>query len=183
MKMTPTISSRIAMLATSLAVTATLSTSAMAADAAVLNPPPTPDSEYDAYLRSIMPNQAHTMADVAYHFTNLWFAGKARNWPLAQFYFNEARNHILWTIRLSPVRKISTGDLRLEDMFKAVDIPLTTLKERIAAGDAAGFKKAYSDAVNGCNACHTAVEKPFFRIRIPTQPEVQVMDFRPAKTK
>ena len=29
-----------------------------------------------------MPDRAHVMRDVADHFSNLWFAGQARNWPV-----------------------------------------------------------------------------------------------------
>ena len=40
-------------------------------------------------LKALMPDQSHVMKDVAYHFSNLWFAGQAQNWPLAGFYLNE----------------------------------------------------------------------------------------------
>jgi hypothetical protein len=35
------------------------------------------------------------MADVGYHFSNLWFAGRGRNWPLATYYYNEVRKTII----------------------------------------------------------------------------------------
>ena len=90
-------------------------------------PPRSPDEQLadlkaeNERLRTLIPSQSHAMIDVAYHFTNLWFAGKQQNWPLAQFYFNEARNHILWAIRLVPVRKVATGDLALQPIFDAFD--------------------------------------------------------------
>src|SRR3954467_15295973 len=46
-----------------------------------------------ARLKSIATDQSHTMADVSYHFSNLWFAGQAENWPLAQFYSDETHSH------------------------------------------------------------------------------------------
>ena len=58
-----------------------------------------------ARLKVNAPSQSHTMADVGYHWTNLWFAGEKKNWPLAMFYFQEARAHIVWTIQLRPVRQ------------------------------------------------------------------------------
>ncbi len=40
-------------------------------------------------LKGIVPDQSHAMADVGYHFANLWFAGEQDNWPLADFFVGE----------------------------------------------------------------------------------------------
>jgi len=45
-------------------------------------------------LKGLLPDQSHAMKDVAYHFANLWFAGKAANWPLAEFYLGETKSHL-----------------------------------------------------------------------------------------
>src|SRR6266853_5409817 len=75
-----------------------------------------------ARLKTNAPSQSHTMSDVGYHWTNLWFAGEKKNWPLATFYFQETRQHILWTIRLRPVRKGADGkDVSLVPIFEAID--------------------------------------------------------------
>lgn len=58
-----------------------------------------------ARLKSIGTDQSHVMADVGYHFANLWFAGDAKNWALAKFYFDETRSHLNWAVRVIPVRK------------------------------------------------------------------------------
>lgn len=34
------------------------------------------------HLKGLVPDQAHAMEDVGYHFANLWFAAEKRNWPL-----------------------------------------------------------------------------------------------------
>ena len=34
-------------------------------------------------LKRLVPSQSHAMADVDYHFANLWFAAQNANWPLA----------------------------------------------------------------------------------------------------
>ena len=128
-------------------------------------------------LRTLIPSQSHAMLDVAYHFTNLWFAGKHANWPLAQFYFNEARSHILWAIRIVPVRKNGTADVKLAEIFEGFDgTVLSALQKRIEAQDQAGFTVAYRDALAGCNACHTASGKPFLRIVVPDAPEVHIVE-------
>jgi hypothetical protein len=43
-------------------------------------------------LKGVAPSASVAMADVGFHFTNLWFAGQRGNWPLANYYFSEARN-------------------------------------------------------------------------------------------
>jgi len=75
-----------------------------------------------ARLKANAPSQSHTMSDVGYHWTSLWFAGEKKNWPLAKFYFDETRQHILWTIRLRPIRKGADGnDVNLVPIFEAID--------------------------------------------------------------
>jgi hypothetical protein len=133
-------------------------------------------------LRALIPSQSHAMMDVAYHFTNLWFAGQHENWPLAQFYFNEARNHIAWAVKLVPVRKTSGGELHLPEMFDAFDKTLLAdVKKQIADKNGKQFKVAYRAALDGCNACHTAAEKPYLHVVVPDKPEVQIVELSPAR--
>lgn len=134
-----------------------------------------------AILRGRMPDQSHVMKDVAYHFTNLWFAGQNRNWPLAKFYCDETRAHLKWAVRVIPVRKIKGGELDLRPMLDGLDQSLfLPLSKTVDSGDSAGFEQAYRQAMDGCISCHVAAEKPFLRLKIPAQPEVQIIDFVPA---
>jgi len=67
-------------------------------------------------------DQSHVMADVGYHFANLWFAGEKQNWPLAEFCFDETRSHLRWAVRVIPVRKTPAGqDLELKGILDALD--------------------------------------------------------------
>src|SRR5207245_9277798 len=45
-------------------------------------------------LKGFVPDQSHVMKDIADHFSNLWFAGQAQNWPLAGLYLRETRSHL-----------------------------------------------------------------------------------------
>src|SRR4051794_38279272 len=73
-------------------------------------------------LEDLVPDQAHIMADVADHFANLWFAGEADNWPLADFYLNETRSHLRWAVRRIPVRKDNQGrDVKLANILEAFE--------------------------------------------------------------
>jgi hypothetical protein len=127
-------------------------------------------------LKRMLPSQSHTMADVEYHFTNLWFAGRSENWDLATFYLNETRSHLNWTVRLHPVRRVSTGDLDLRPILENVEkTGLADLKKTIDGHDEKAFEGAYRQMLDQCYACHQASEKPYLRPQIPEAPESQLM--------
>jgi hypothetical protein len=133
-------------------------------------------------LKGKAPDQSHAMKDVAYHFTNLWFAGQKQNWPLAKFYCDETRSHLKWAVRIIPVRKVKGGELDLRVMLEGLDQSVfAAVSKAIEAKDPAGFSQAYRQALEGCYGCHAAAEKPFLRLKIPEQPEARIIDFAPAE--
>jgi hypothetical protein len=133
-------------------------------------------------LRSLIPSQSHAMMDVSFHFTNLWFAGQEKNWPLAQFYLNETRNHIKWSIRLVPVRKSKNGEVKLIEKFEPFDNEkLGEIQKQIAAKDRKQFSIAYRDAMSGCNDCHAASDKPYLLVSVPHKATAEGIDFKPQK--
>jgi hypothetical protein len=132
-------------------------------------------------LKGKVPDQSHAMKDVAYHFTNLWFAGQKENWPLAKFYCDETRSHLKWAVRIIPVRKIQGGDLDLRVMLDGLDQSVfAALSRTIEAKNAADFSAAYRQALDACYSCHAAAEKPFLRLHVPEQPEARIIEFAPA---
>ena len=134
-------------------------------------------------LRGRLPDQSHVMKDVAYHFSNLWFAGQARNWPLAGFYLNETRSHLGWAVRTRPVRRTTTGEIDLRGILDGMDRSLLAgVQKTIEARDPATFAKAYRDALSGCYACHQASEKPYLRPRVPDAPEGRMIEFSPSRS-
>jgi hypothetical protein len=132
-------------------------------------------------LKTLVPSQSHSMADVGFHWTNLWFAGEQKNWPLAQFYFDEARQHIQWTIRIRPIRKDPEGrDVDLPAIFQAVDSStFAAVKIAIERQDRAQFESAYRQALDGCYSCHKSSGKPYLRPIVPTAPAQTIIDFSP----
>jgi hypothetical protein len=133
-------------------------------------------------LKGKVPDQSHAMKDVAYHFTNLWFAGQNENWPLAKFYCDETRAHLKWAVRIIPVRKISGGELPLQPMLEGIDQSFfVPLQKTIDAHNLADFSKAYHQTLDGCYACHAAAEKPFLRLKVPEEPEVRIIEFSPTR--
>jgi hypothetical protein len=132
-------------------------------------------------LKGMVPDQSHVMKDVAYHFSNLWFASQARNWPLAAFYLNETRSRLRWAVRVRPVRQTAAGQVDLRSILDGIDRSLlANLQKTIDARDLAAFSKAYQDTLTGCYACHQASEKPYLRPHVPEAPESRMIDFAPA---
>ncbi|MBI1314089.1 hypothetical protein GC176_22565 [bacterium] len=135
-------------------------------------------------LKKVVPDQAHAMHDVDYHFTNLWFAGTQGNWPLAQFYLNESRSHLRWAVRIIPVRKDSNGqEIKLEDILQAVEnSPLKQLDDAVKATDREKFVAAYEFTLTACYACHKAADKPYLRPGIPEHPATGMINLDPRAT-
>lgn len=129
-----------------------------------------------------LPDQAHAMQDVGYHFSNLWFAGQREHWPLADFYWSETRSHLRWAVRIIPKRKDSAGQtINLDDILQGLENgPLKQLQEAIVTKDKAAFDKTYRFTLEGCYSCHKAADKPFLRPQIPPQPETPIINFDPA---
>ena len=94
----------------------------------------------------------------------LYYAGKAQNWELAAAEARNLRNsltHIaagIPTYLGNDVNQAVTGFLT--PSLSAVDTA-------IAMADAAAFTKAYGQVTDGCNACHTYMERPFLVIKAP----------------
>jgi len=118
-----------------------------------------------------LPDQAHVMADVGYHFANLWFAADKQNWPLANYYLSETRSHLKWAVRIHPVRQTKAGEVDLNVIAQAIDNSLLAeIGSAISNKDSTAFKTVYRQTLEGCYACHTACEKPFLRPQIPDTP-------------
>jgi hypothetical protein len=142
--------------------------------------PASPLEKDVARLKSIASDQSHAMADVGYHFANLWFAGEKKNWPLAKFYLDETRSHLKWAVRIIPVRKTKAGDLELQGILDAVDNTfLAEINKNIDNKDQENFRASYRKTLEGCYSCHKAADKPYLRPQIPTTPPQPIINFDP----
>jgi hypothetical protein len=132
-------------------------------------------------LKTIVPDQSHAMKDVDYHFTNLWFAGNAKNWPLADFYWKETMSHIKWAVRIIPVRKDNAGkEIKLEEILQAIEMtPSMQMGEVIKDENGGKFEPTYRSVLEGCYLCHKASDKPYLRPQIPERPATSIMNFDP----
>lgn len=129
----------------------------------------------------MVPDQSHAMTDVGQHFANLWFAGQAGNWPLAQFCSDEVRSHLRWAVRIIPKRKDAEGkEIDLGAILAALETSsLKDLADTIKARDQAKFVAAYKVQLEACMSCHKASNKPYLRLRLPERPDAGILEFRP----
>lgn len=132
-------------------------------------------------IKERLPDQAHAMQDVGYHFSNVWFAAQKENWPLAAYYNQETLSHLHWAVRIIPKRKDNAGvEIDLVAILQAFEnSPWKQLQEAIMAKDRAAFDTAYRFSIETCYACHKASDKPFIRPRIPSAPETAIINFEP----
>ena len=149
-------------------------------------PAPEPDQAAAASadkpaLEDRLPDQSHEMQDAAYHFENLWFAGTNQNWPLASYYLRKTRSYLALAVEIKPVRKTSTGtEVDLKGILDSVDHSmLAQADQAIEHKDVVGFKTAYREAVEGCNACHSACERSYIRLQVPDAPAASIINFVP----
>jgi cytochrome c553 len=132
-------------------------------------------------LEALLPSQSHLMADVGDHFANLWFAGRAANWPLADFYLAETKSHLRWAVRRIPVRKDNKGrEVNLTGILEAFEnSQLAQLKRAIDARDGSAFERTYKEGLTMCYSCHKAADKAYLRPRVPAEPPSRIINFDP----
>ena len=124
------------------------------------------------------------MADVSFHWSNLWFAGQAKNWPLANYYYSEARNHVRWLIRINPMPKGPDGmPVDLKGIFDAIDTStFADVKAAIDKKDSAKFPVVFKAALESCYSCHKSVGRPYLRPQIPKTVPQTIVNMDPAAT-
>jgi hypothetical protein len=135
-----------------------------------------------AALRQLIPTNSTIMMDVQWHWTNLWWAARRRNWPLAQYYFNEARGHIQQLVRKNPtIRNQQDGvDVELQGIFDAIDTSsLAMVKAAIEKKDGVEFEKTYKVMIESCYACHKSIGRPYLRPQIPTAQVQTIVNMDP----
>ena len=77
------------------------------------------------------------------HF-KLWFAGRAGNWPLADYEIGKLKDGF------DDVDKLIGGDT----VGKAVGAPIAAIEKAIESKDKDSFTRAFDQLTAGCNSCH-----------------------------
>lgn len=131
-----------------------------------------PDAQLEARLKALeagAPGVGTIMSGVQLHFAKLYFAGKAQNWPLAEFELHEVEENLDRAVALRP-EEHGTNLVGLNDGFKQTQ--LAALKVATQNKDWTAFQSAYTEAVGVCNGCHEETNRPFIVITVPAAPPV-----------
>ena len=88
----------------------------------------------------------------------LWFAGRAGNWPLADYEIDELKEGF------DEVNKQLGGDT----VEKAVGARISALEKAVEAKDRAAFMSAFDKLTAGCNGCHHMLDRAFIAIQRPS---------------
>jgi hypothetical protein len=137
-----------------------------------------------ARLKEIIPPHSHPMVEVGMFAANLWFAGEKKNWPLADYYLNEARNRIRWEVRLYPDPKGADGStVDMQAIFDGIDNgTLPKVKKAIEMKDSAQFAAEYKHLLEDCYSCHKAIARPYLRPMVPVSGAQPIINLDPAAT-
>jgi hypothetical protein len=119
----------------------------------------------------------HTlMVELGMRHATLWFAGDARNWPLADYLVHEIEELVEDIEEMHPVyREVPVAGLLQEMTLPALD----GLEDAVEQGDREGFVRAYDGLTQACNACHVASDRAAIVIQRPTAPPFTNMRFQP----
>jgi hypothetical protein len=83
-------------------------------------------------------------------------------------------------LRITPVRKISTGDLELQPLLDALEKDsLAKVGEAVAAKNVLELETAYRATLEACHACHAASEKGYLELQVPAAPAEPMIRFAP----
>src|ERR1700676_2479352 len=101
----------------------------------------------------------------------LWFAGRAGNWPLADYEMGELNEGF------ENVNKLLGGDT----VDKAVGAPMEALQKIIDEKNSAAIRAAFDRLTTGCNNCHYMLDHGFIAIQRPTSLPYSNQNFAPQK--
>ncbi len=101
----------------------------------------------------------------------LWFAGRAGNWPLADYEVDELNDGF------DDVNTLLGGDT----VEKMVGAPIKALQKAIADKNRAAFMTAFDSLSAGCNNCHHTLDHAFIVIQRPALLPYSDQAFEPQK--
>ncbi len=111
---------------------------------------------------------------VDYHASNLWFAGRAENWPLAGYYWDKVEMHMNTSADADPS---GTRRADLETIQRAIDrSPTMRVGEAIEKKDLRAFGESYRALLQGCYNCHKVAGLEYLRPRFPVPPSSAIIN-------
>src|SRR5262245_57071804 len=128
--------------------------------------------------KTYLPGLEQFMNVILVEHNKLWFAGQARNWPLAAYELGEIKEVMSDVQDHIPTFK----NLPLADMLDAVITrEIAAVEKAIDAKDFKTFAAGYDQLTAACNTCHQGTEKGFIVIKRPTRPAFTNQDYSSRK--
>lgn len=116
------------------------------------------------------PGLGEFMTGIQLHHEKLWFAGKNKNWELADFEMNEIKE------TLTDIYDYCSD--RPETHFLPMINPvLDSVGRSIQQKNSISFQKNYITLTNTCNSCHQTTRHGFNVIKIPDTSPFSDQDF------
>jgi hypothetical protein len=137
-------------------------------------PPPNSANAAPAPYALTMGDMMNTLIQPRH--AKLGLAGRAQNWPLAQYALVEIRQAFAGIEKAQP-KFAGLPVAQLVDA--ALGQPMNAVDAAINEQDAKKFDAAYAQLTAGCNACHNAIDHPFVVIRPPDASAFPNQDFSP----
>ena len=103
----------------------------------------------------------------------LWLAGKAKNWPLANYELAQLKD----TFDKAAVLYLNIP----VEYIASVEKPLGALSDAVAAKDSVKFQRGLKSLQAACNGCHQAADVGFIAIETPTVSVFPDQTFAPAR--
>jgi hypothetical protein len=105
------------------------------------------------------PSLGDMMARQQMRHIKLWFAARARNWPLADYEVDRLKGGF------EDVSRLLGGDT----VEKAVGGAIAALEKAVEAKDRSAFTRAFDELTAGCNGCHQTLDHVYIRIQRPAR--------------
>jgi hypothetical protein len=113
-------------------------------------------------LALMQPGMDRLMAEVGARTHRLYFAGQARNWRLADYFYRS----IVKQLRLCAASRPKYAD----EMQRYLDVDCVGVRDAIKNADPAAFETAYASMIERANELHGVFGKPWIRWVTPATP-------------
>ncbi|MGY3238915.1 hypothetical protein ACVMAJ_005805 [Bradyrhizobium sp. USDA 4448] len=118
------------------------------------------DFEPSPTVRQYTPRLVEVMNAAQLQHLKLWFAGKSKNWELAAYELRQLTDSLAQAAVFYPGIPVSN--------VTTMKDPLLSIAAAIDAGDGRRFTASMRALTDGCNACHTSLERSFIAIGLPS---------------
>ena len=119
------------------------------------------EEKSDQHVAGYVPRLSDLMVVIQIRHSKLFYAVKAKNWPLADFELEQLISSLKEAERYYP--------RTLPPMTRAGELT-SSLSEAMKEKSEAKFDRAFDEMSAGCNRCHVVEDRAFITIRRPSYP-------------